>query len=82
MQPINPAVKASVAGRDCSPIILGFGFGDNTVEQAMVKNLTNPGSVHPDREIFTPITRLRSIAYYQGVFFNFGKHCVTVTGEP
>jgi hypothetical protein len=43
LQPVNQDVQPALVGEDCSPIVLGFGFGHNTVAQAQRDNLRGDG---------------------------------------
>lgn len=87
-QPVNVAVQSLVSGEDCTPIILGMGFGTNTVEQAMsngAQEITEPqkyGIKPVTQRIAKPIVRLHSVAIAESYFVGFGSRCVVVVGEP
>lgn len=66
--PTNPAVKPMTEGSDCSYVLFGFGYGDNTVEAAM-------------RNAQPPVTSIRSITLDHFALFMFGSQCLTVVGE-
>lgn len=66
--PENLAVKPVTQGSDCSYILFGFGFGDNTVEAAM-------------RNAQPPVTTIRSITLDHFTLLMFGSQCLTVAGE-
>ena len=66
--PENQAVKPMTEGSDCSYAVFGFGYGTNTVEQAMAN--ASP-----------PIQKVRSISTDLFFFIFFSSHCVTVVGE-
>ncbi len=66
--PENETVKPLTEGSDCSYIIFGFGFGMNTVEQAMAN--ASP-----------PIHKLRSVSLETFQFLFFGYQCVSTVGE-
>lgn len=66
--PENVAVKPMVEGSDCSYAIMNFGYGTNTVEQAMAN--ASP-----------PIQKIRSVSTDLFFFVFFSSHCVTVVGE-
>jgi hypothetical protein len=81
-QPINPLVKSLASGQDCSPIILGFGTGTNTVQQAMEKGEIARNPERPERVEPMTITKIHSVAVSDFQFLVFGSRCVIVTGEP
>ena len=64
----NQAVKPMTEGSDCSYAVMGFGYGTNTVEQAMAN--ASPS-----------IQKVRSISTDLFFFIFFSSHCVTVVGE-
>lgn len=64
----NQAVKPMTEGSDCSYAVMGFGYGSNTVEQAMAN--ASPS-----------IQKVRSISTDLFFFIFFSSHCVTVVGE-
>lgn len=66
--PENLSVKPMTEGSDCSYIIFGFGFGTNTVEQAMAN--ASP-----------PVNTIRSVTLDAFAFWFFGSQCITVVGE-
>jgi hypothetical protein len=77
----NPSVKPVLAGSDCIPIILGFGFGTATVDEAVKE-----GSMEEDRKKNRshpyPIHAIHSTALTTVHFLGIGQQCVEVTGEP
>lgn len=66
--PENQSVKPMTEGSDCSYAVMNFGYGTNTVEQAMA-NAT------------PPIQKVRSVSTDLFFFVFFSSHCVTVVGE-
>jgi len=66
--PENQGVKPMTEGSDCSYAVFGFGYGTNTVEQAMAN--ASP-----------PVHTLRSITLDSFAFWFFGSQCITVVGE-
>jgi hypothetical protein len=83
LAPINPSVKPTLIGEDCTPIVFGIGIGTSTVETAM-KNGGPPVqhyriSLNP---IITPIKTIHSIALNDQYLFGFGGRCIVVAGEP
>lgn len=66
--PENQTVKPMTEGSDCSYIIFGFGFGTNTVEQAMAN--ASP-----------PVQHIRSVTLDTFAFWFFGSQCITVVGR-
>ncbi|MCS6297195.1 MAG: hypothetical protein H8K09_13245 [Nitrospira sp.] len=69
LTPENPTVKPMTEGSTCSFMVMGFGFGTNTVEQAMAN--ASP-----------PIQKIRSISLDWFYLLLFGTQCITVDGEP
>jgi len=68
--PENESVPAAFSGSDCSYIILGVGFGTNTVEQAM-KNAD------------VPIGSIRTVKSNLWQFMSLiGASCIEVNGAP
>jgi hypothetical protein len=65
----NQAVKPMTEGSDCSYAIMNFGYGTNTVEQAMANAIP-------------PVQKVRSVSTDLFFFIFFSSHCVTVVGEP
>lgn len=82
MQPVDAAVKPTLAGDDCSPIILGFGFGTNTFEAAKVNGEVprEIGAKGPRQ--LAPIRLVRSVVFQERAFLAFGLRCLEVMGEP
>lgn len=66
--PENQAVKPMTEGSDCSYAVMGFGYGTNTVEQAMAN--ASP-----------TIQKVRSVSTDLFFFIFFSSHCVTVVCE-
>ena len=80
---MHQAVKATLFGDDCIPIIFGFGYGTSTVEAA-TRN-ARPGGGTSDRDFdFVPktIRVVRSISLRDFYALGFGERCIEVTGEP
>jgi hypothetical protein len=82
LQRINRDVQDVLVGRDCSPILLGFGFGHNTVAQAQRDNVQVSNRFEGFQRLTTPITKIRMISLTEATLFFFGERCVEVTGEP
>jgi hypothetical protein len=82
LQPVNPDVQPALVGEDCSPIVLGFGFGHNTVAQAQKDNLRGEGKFDGFGRVSTPITKIRVTRYVENTMVFFGTRCVEVVGEP
>ena len=85
LQPEDTSIKESLQGSDCVPIILGFGFGTTTIEQAMAD--ARPYGTHtvglgsqegPSTGV--RITRVRRVQFTDRQFL-FGARCVEVVGE-
>ena len=68
LMPENRAVKSFLAGSDCSYMFFGFGFGTNTIEQAMENS--DP-----------PIKTIRTITLDSFTLLFFGMQCIQVKGE-
>src|SRR5689334_19891266 len=87
LQPSNTDVKGVLQGQDCTPIVLGMGFGTNTIEEA--KKDGRPLGV-VDEEFRdriklnrrTAITRIRSIQITDFYLLLIGSSCLQVHGEP
>ena len=86
LQPSNPDVQGVLMGEDCTPIVLGFGLGTNTVERAQ-----KDGRPYEDAGEFrgriklnrtTAITRIRAIQLTEFYVLLIGSRCVQVIGEP
>jgi len=82
LQPTDPSIKPTVRGEDCTAIILGLGFGTNTVEQAMDKGRISRNPERPERPEPMAVKRIRSITLHDWQFLMVGERCVIVTGEP
>ena len=83
LAPINPAVKPTLIGSDCTPILFGIGIGTSTVESAMKQG--GPPIQHYRislNPIITPIKAIHSIALNDQYLFGFGARCIVVAGEP
>jgi len=86
---IDHTVPAVATGADCSPIILGIGFGTNTVQRATLQKRV------PDvwesawwdprwwdtRYAPFSIVKIRSVAVLEQQALLFGQRCVVVTGH-
>lgn len=83
LTPVNPAVKPTLIGEDCTPIVFGVGVGTSTVETAL-KNGGPPAQRHGNyiNPIIKPIRGIHSIALSDQYLFGFGQRCIVVTGEP
>ena len=86
LQPNNSDVQAVLMGEDCTPIVLGLGFGTNTIENAL-KDGRPYGDVgefrsriHLNRR--TNITRIRTIQLTEFYILLIGSRCIQVIGEP
>jgi hypothetical protein len=79
--PVDASVQPLLVGRDCSPIVLGFGFGHNTVEQAKRTDLQR-ASDEFEGTITTPITKIRVISLEEFNLVLAGVRCLKVIGEP
>jgi hypothetical protein len=86
LQPSNSDVQAVLMGEDCTPIVLGFGLGTNTIEGAL-----KDGRPYGDAEEFrgriklngrTTITRIRTIQLSDFYVLLIGSRCIQVIGEP
>jgi hypothetical protein len=83
LQPVNPDVQAALVGEDCSPIVLGFGFGHNTVANAQRDNILRADERFEGfQRLTTPITKVRVISLEESTMLLFGQRCLKVTGEP
>jgi hypothetical protein len=80
--PVDTSVEPVLVGRDCSPIVLGFGFGHNTVEQARRTDLKHAADEFEGMNITTPITKIRVISLEEFSMVLAGVRCVKVIGEP
>jgi hypothetical protein len=80
--PVDTSVEPVLVGRDCSPIVLGFGFGHNTVEQARRTDLKHAADEFEGMNITTPITKVRVISLEEFSMVLAGVRCVKVIGEP
>jgi hypothetical protein len=65
----NPQVQAVLVGRDCSPILLGFGFGHNTVAQAQRDNVQASQPFEGFQRGTIPITKIRVISLQEATLF-------------
>jgi hypothetical protein len=80
LQPEDTSVKEALYGEDCVPIIMGFGFGTATAEQAMME-------AGPDKDFSTRytngqhITKIRRVESNEAAFLFAGHRCVRVVGE-
>jgi hypothetical protein len=86
VQPTNADIQGVLLGEDCSPIVLGLGFGTNTIENA-VKDGRPYGDVGEFRGRIklnqrTTITRIRTIQLTEFYVLLVGSRCVQVIGEP
>ena len=80
--PVDTSVEPVLVGRDCSPIVLGFGFGHNTVEQASRTDLKRASDEFEGMNITTPITKVRVISLEEFSMVLAGVRCLKVIGEP
>lgn len=83
LTPMNPAVKPTLIGEDCTPIMFGIGIGTSTVESAL-KNGGHPAQRHGNyiNPIIKPIRAIHSIALHDQYLLGFGQRCIVVAGEP
>ena len=86
LQPSNSGVQAVLMGEDCTPIVLGFGLGTNTIENAL-KDGRPYGDVGGFRGRIkvnrtTTIARIRTIQLTEFYVLLIGSRCVQVIGEP
>ena|SRR5690349_3802282 len=86
LQPGNSDVQAVLMGEDCTPIVLGLGFGTNTIENAL-----KDGRPYGDTGEFrsrinlnrrTNISRIRTIQLTEFYILLVGSRCIQVIGEP
>jgi hypothetical protein len=86
LQPSNPDVKAVLIGDDCTPVVLGMGFGTNTIEGAKKDGrlLGDAGEFRSRIKLNdrTPIHRIRTIQMTDFYVLLFGSSCIQVIGEP
>ena len=83
LQPEDTSVKEVLVGRDCVPIIFGFGIGTATFEQAKANGQpfgTSGGYYTPKPR--TSIVKVRRVESSESAVLMFGERCVEVTGEP
>ncbi len=80
--PVDTSVQPVLVGRDCTPIVLGFGFGHNTVEQAKRNDLKRSGDEFEGMDITTPITKIRVVSLEEFNLVLAGVRCLKVVGEP
>lgn len=80
LQPEDTSVDATMLGEDCAYIILGFGFGRATVEQAKVNTLRFDKDGRVVRAGL-PITKVRRVELKEFQLPFLGSRCVEVTGE-
>lgn len=79
---VNQAVKPVLFGKDCTPIMLGIGIGDNRFSSALNDGRTEEtrSDVNAKR---VPISVVHSVTLTDFAFLNLlGERCVQVTGEP
>ena len=86
LQPSHPDVKAVLIGEDCTPIVLGMGFGTNTIEEAKKDGrlMGDAGEFRPHIKLNdrTAIRRIRSIQTTNFYILLIGSSCIQVIGEP
>ena len=82
LQPVNADVQPALVGEDCSPIVLGFGFGHNTVATAQRDSIRRAEKFEGFQQISTPITKIRVVRYVENTLVMFGTRCLEVVGEP
>lgn len=80
--PVDTSVQPVVVGRDCTPIVLGFGFGHNTIEQAKRTDLKRSGDEFDGMDVTTPITKVRVASLEEFNLVLAGVRCLKVVGEP
>ncbi len=86
VQPSNTEVQGVLLGEDCTPIVLGMGFGTNTIEGAK-KDGRPMGDVGEFRSRIklnerTLINRIRTIQSTNFYVLLVGSSCIQVVGEP
>ena len=86
VQPTNADIQGVLLGEDCTPIVLGLGFGTNTIEYAL-KDGRPYGDIGDFRGRIklnqrTTITRIRTIQLTEFYILLIGSRCVQVIGEP
>ena len=84
LQPENTSVKEVLLASDCVPIILGFGFGNASLEGALAQEGTKGRSiwtldVEPSQT--QKLTKIRRVQLHDQQFLFFGERCVEVVGE-
>ncbi len=83
LTPVNPTVKPTLIGEDCTPIVFGIGVGTSTVETAL-KHGVPPAQRYGNyvNPIVKPIRAIYSLALHDQYLFGFGHRCIVVAGEP
>jgi len=86
LQPSNTDVKGVLMGEDCTPIVLGMGFGTNTIEGAK-KDGRPMGEVGEFRSRIklndrTAIQQIRTLQITNFYILLVGSSCIQVVGEP
>ena len=86
LQPSDLEVKDVLMGEDCTPIVLGLGFGTNKIEYAL-KDGRPYGDIGEFRSRInlnrrTTISRIRTIQLTEFYVLLVGSRCVQVIGEP
>jgi hypothetical protein len=86
VQPTNADIQGVLMGEDCTPIVLGFALGTNTIAYAL-KDGRPYGDIGEFRSRVklnqrTTITRIRTIQLTEFYVLLVGSRCVQVIGEP
>jgi hypothetical protein len=86
VQPSNNDVKGVLMGEDCTPFVLGFGLGTNTIEGAKKdgRPMEDVGEFRSRIKLNdrTPINRIRTIQITNFYVLLVGSSCIQVIGEP
>lgn len=77
----NPDVQPIAKGMDCTAILLGFSYGDNTIAEAMRQGYRGTDRFAPEHT--APIRRLHSVTLVDTAILGLvGNRCLCVQGEP
>lgn len=78
LQPENASVPALSMTSDCVPIILGFAYGNASVDGALANEAEH---IHDWQKKAPRITKIRRVQLNDHQFLTFGARCVEVVGE-
>jgi len=81
LQMKNPEVKPLLKGRDCVTLIMGLGYGANTIEEALKHGIPADSDDRYTPRIRATIKRIHSIALIEEYFIIAGERCILVEGE-